>query len=1202
MASPQEWLSAFQVNTGTANTPGVADPQIIGLSNGNFLVAWTEFGTTGVGSQAGNDVVGKIFNAEGGVVRDSFRINSGLNIDDEDDFDIAATNDGGWIMVFVDDDLSNSSQEAIIWQRFNASGTQIEGTTTIAENFVAADVLSNPKVVVNNNDNTSYVTFTDDVGIDTDVRAVRVAANGNIITPEFNAAQNSNDFDGNNEAAININGELVSVFQEADNGVTGIELRVYNTAGNLQHQTTVEADASSDPQVATLTNGNIVVAYTEGTNVRYRVFNQNLVPDSVGGGPFSTDNSPDTHNEPSIVGLPDGGFVIVWDNDTDNTVEARRFNANGSVSGSDTVFVIEPPAGAETSPDVSATGDGRILFTYQEGGNVFTTIWDTRGTTIDSIDYTGVNPPLNFINADTVITSNIISSTVNGDGGNDRILGQDGNDVLNGAGGIDSITGGGGNDTINGGLGTDTIDGGGGNDRFIVTNGDNSDNIDGGTGTDTLDLSSRTSGTGANVNLNAGTYTLQGVANTIISVENVEGTQLDDTLRGRSSGEVNGNGGNDELIYGNGDGSPDFDGGGGNDTLSFTFSGDTNFFVDLASGGYRFNATTPGAFSGDISSIENYNGNSGTDVVIGTSANNIINGNDGDDEIFGRGGTDTLNGGAGNDTLQGGFGEDSILGGAGNDLIQVLSGEFINNVDGGSGNDTLDHSDLDASFTGSDVNFGTGIITSVRTVGGTATVANIETYLDNDQGNTITDRSGNFTIQAGGGDDIVNENVSGGTDSFDLGAGDDVLFINNTGVGGDTFDGGAGGGDRINFSNIFLGSGATIDLIAETLTRSGSSEIVRNFENVSGSQSGETINGSNVNNSISGNGGDDLVRGRDGSDVLSGQDGDDTLTGGNGNDTLIGGNDDDNLNGQNGNDSISGGSGNDVVTAGFGMDNINGGGGDDTINGNGDVDTVNGSSGNDFLVGGGDGDFVTGGSGNDSILGQSGNDSLSGGTGMDTINGGGEDDLILGGDGNDVLNGSIGDDELFGNDGDDTLNGGRGNDTLTGGAGNDKLLGSFGDDTLYGNAGNDSMQALDGTDRLEGGNGDDTLRAGDGNDRLFGQNDDDRLFGEAGNDTLSGGAGDDELRGQAGSDRLIGGSGVDRFIFDNNWGADTIDDYNDNVEKIDLRPITGVVNFATDLNIFNFMTGAVVEYTPTGDTIFVDGVTAANLTASDFLL
>lgn len=109
-----------------------------------------------------------------------------------------------------------------------------------------------------------------------------------------------------------------------------------------------------------------------------------------------------------------------------------------------------------------------------------------------------------------------------------------------------------------------------------------------------------------------------------------------------------------------------------------------------------------------------------------------------------------------------------------------------------------------------------------------------------------------------------------------------------------------------------------------------------------------------------------------------------------------------------------------------------------------------------------------------------------------------------------------------------------GNDYFVGEAGGDALYGYDGDDTLLGGAGNDF---------LYGGAGNDTLNGGAGNDTLVGHLGDDRLYGGAGNDRLAGGAGDD---------RLWGGGGSDGFVF---WGAngnDTVVDFTDGEDLIDL--------------------------------------------------
>lgn len=50
MATPVEWLGNFQVNTGAAGIDSQGDPRVIGLANGNILVAWTEGPDSAIGS------------------------------------------------------------------------------------------------------------------------------------------------------------------------------------------------------------------------------------------------------------------------------------------------------------------------------------------------------------------------------------------------------------------------------------------------------------------------------------------------------------------------------------------------------------------------------------------------------------------------------------------------------------------------------------------------------------------------------------------------------------------------------------------------------------------------------------------------------------------------------------------------------------------------------------------------------------------------------------------------------------------------------------------------------------------------------------------------------------------------------------------------------------------------------------------------
>jgi Tol biopolymer transport system component len=96
------------------------------------------------------------------------------------------------------------------------------------------------------------------------------------------------------------------------------------------------------------------------------------------------------------------------------------------------------------------------------------------------------------------------------------------------------------------------------------------------------------------------------------------------------------------------------------------------------------------------------------------------------------------------------------------------------------------------------------------------------------------------------------------------------------------------------------------------------------------------------------------------------------------------------------------------------------------------------------------------------------------------------------------------------------INGTPGNDNLTGTSGNDIINGSEGDDVLTG------LRASD------------VLNGGDGNDFLY---------GGKGSDTLNGGLGNDILEGSAGKDVFVLGAGL---------GVDTISDFGNRQDTIQL--------------------------------------------------
>ena len=224
--------------------------------------------------------------------------------------------------------------------------------------------------------------------------------------------------------------------------------------------------------------------------------------------------------------------------------------------------------------------------------------------------------------------------------------------------------------------------------------------------------------------------------------------------------------------------------------------------------------------------------------------------------------------------------------------------------------------------------------------------------------------------------------------------------------------------------------------------------------------------------------------------------------------------------------------------------------------------------------------------------------------------------------GADSLTGGSGSDKLVGLAGADQLDGGAGDDVLEGGLGADRLIGGTGRDTASyalagaavtvdllkptanaGEAAGDTFSGIEDVlgsaygDRLSGDNGANTLSGGAGNDTLLGMGGSDTLLGGAGNDVISGHGGNDVINGGAGDDRLSGGlGGWDRFAFEANWGKDTIVDYEDGVDKIDMTQ-TGLK--FSDLKITQVGADTVAT-SASGAAITFTGIKASQITAADF--
>ena len=802
------------------------------------------------------------------------------------------------------------------------------------------------------------------------------------------------------------------------------------------------------------------------------------------------------------------------------------------------------------------------------------------------------------------ISATTTTVVVDAGGGNDTILGGSGGDHIAAGGGDDTVVAGLGNDhiygdgrfevdlltrvttTYDGEVGNDDLRGGNGDDVIFGDNGrilqpgllkvlgtagatfitttapgvGGSDTIDGENGADII-LGGAAGDmilSGTDVDVVFGDFGEVIVSAGVL----VQARSIDADKTTGGSDTITGGTGGDFII-----------GGAANDVIDGEQGADVIFGDQGAltwTGGLLTLAISTGADE-TTGGADTITGGSEGDIIVGGSAGDLISGNGGADLIFGDhaevilaggllvsahtrsmdrgdGGADTIDGGDGDDVIMGGEAGDTIFSGDDNDAITGDGGEvefeaggqviklFRTTTEGLGGDDTIRSGNGNdfvlAGFGADDVNAGEGgdlilgdnglIVLSggkLLTVETTATTLGGIDQIVADNGNdTVLGGTAGDNIDAGNGDDLVfgdfgkllfaggalaratsTDTDEGGADTITLGADDDIAL---GGAGGDTITGGIG-------MDIILGDAGIIIRDAD--------------DDVTSLDAVHTI--------APLDGGNDNIDSGDGNDAVFGGTGADHIVTGAGNDLAFGD--------HGGLERLADGaidlSQLPLTTAAalpFSFTSrdigVNDGGADDRI--------IMGI-GDDIAVGGQGGDWISGGDGQDDLIG--GHTICEGADGDDAIDAGAGDDVVAG-DNAEIL---------------------RRNDTL------DQRARALLGDTLYtidpqtgyftagyvanvdatwqvnpnGSQGRD-IRLLDHSENADPSTwGDDLIAGGADADRLFGQRGKDTILGDGSIDfdapggpvMVEAGAitdSDDYIEGGGGSDILIGGLGQDDLI------------------------------------------------------------------------
>eukprot|EP01030_Chromulinospumella_sphaerica_P001268 gene1268-1241_t len=464
-----------------------------------------------------------------------------------------------------------------------------------------------------------------------------------------------------------------------------------------------------------------------------------------------------------------------------------------------------------------------------------------------------------------------------GDAQNNLILGGQGNDTLavtvnlaeaslnagdDGQGdtltSIEGVIGSQFDDQLTGNELVNKLYGGGGND--ILTGGAGADTLSGGEGTDTAAYKGAISGVKASLTQpSANTGDAQG--DVLLSIENLTGSALADTLEGNAGSNVLSGSGGDDVLVGRG-GGDHYHGGDGSDTADYTDALD-KVVINLA-----YQENNAGAAAGDsLQSIERV-ADSGVDVVSYEGINtpvrvSLFTGGTNNATAGQQGSTETF---SGIENLRATSGSTDAVGDAFASVEVFVGSQWSDTFLASTASTWIRGGDTGATRVTDTVDY------SASEISGDGSGADVDLARDNQTSASVTVAGGRQGTLWAKGDVFSNLQKVIGT------AKDDTFWAGGAPMAID------GGADTLSGSNTVsfeasTSAGVSASLMSSpgiTLTGWAVNKTYTNIQNLTGTTLADVLEGDAKNNVLSGGAGDDVFKGTLGLDTLIGGAGNDT--------------------------------------------------------------------------------------------------------------------------------------------------------------------------------------------------------------------------------------------------------------------------------------------------------------------------------------
>jgi Ca2+-binding RTX toxin-like protein len=479
MATPTLWGTNFRVNSTLPATQ--LQQHVASLPNGQMVETWLDYGSSLT------TIKMRILNADGSFASVEKVVNVGQTADGNMGFGqnsadymaITGLKDGGYVVTWSYQ-YPNSANEDIFYKVFSKTGVAVTGNLTISGNTISGE--DDPDVVATPDGGFAIAWDSDSASAGGVWYERFTAAGASLGAPVNHTSEGSYD----PAIATTSGGQLVIGYTDSLHPIDDKD-GVYGYAETSLGAFRIDSGRDWNGQgstfntradIAVLASGDVAAVYWDygtSTNQVDRVFL------SINGNTAVQVNTSAIKGnvDASIVALPDGGFVVIWNDGgsqaiggTDNDVVAQLYHADGSKNGGE--LVLTKPALTNNSlntVEAVSLGDGRVLVSWEAGGpqingpDIFAQIIDTRTAAI-TVSGTAQNDQYAGTRFNDTVNGGSGSESIYGYNGSDFLYGNAGNDRIFGGKGSDTITGNAGNDTISGGDGLDKLNGGAGADRF----------------------------------------------------------------------------------------------------------------------------------------------------------------------------------------------------------------------------------------------------------------------------------------------------------------------------------------------------------------------------------------------------------------------------------------------------------------------------------------------------------------------------------------------------------------------------------------------------------------------------------------------------------------------------------------------------------------------------------------------------------------